>query len=154
MKDEITVRVQIDPSCPAPEVIIRADKRTPLIDEIAAAVQACVRSGDQRVAAYRGGAMSLISQRDIIRVYTESKRLILRAAQGEYEMKGTLQSAEAQLNAEMFLRISRFEIVNINWIESFDMSTAGTIRVVFEDGSVAWVARRYVRAIEQRLTGI
>ena len=52
------------------------------------------------------------------------------------------------------MRISRFEIININWVSSFDLSTAGTIQVIFEDGSVAWVSRRYVRAIEQRLTAL
>ena len=151
MANEIKIRVQLDPSCREPEVIIRAKEKTALIEEITAAIESCARRDEKQIPAYRDGALTLLNQREIVRVYTENKRLIVRTAQGGFEAKNTLQNVEALLNPDMFLRISRFELVNLNKIQSFDFNVSGTIKVNFEDGSSTWAARRYVRAIEQRL---
>ncbi|MBR4538919.1 MAG: LytTR family transcriptional regulator DNA-binding domain-containing protein [Clostridia bacterium] len=154
MKSEIRVRVQVDPSCREPEVIIRTRERTARVDEIAAAVANLVRNDEKNLSVYRGGTRTLLRQREIIRVYTENKRLVVCSAQGEFESRSTLQGVEAQLNPDLFLRISRFEIVNLGKILNFDFSVSGTIKVTFEDGSSTWVARRYVRAIEERLAPV
>ena len=95
--------------------------------------------------------MHLIDQKDIIRVYTENRKLIILTPKGEYSMRCTLRELEETLDPNCFVRISRFEILNMNKVSSFDLSMAGTIQVFFEGGSSTWVARRYVRAVEQRL---
>ena len=152
MKSRVNVRVEIDSSCLEPEVVIRAGERTALVERIVSAVEACAGRESPPVTAYRGDAMRLIEQRDIIRVHTEPRKLIVCAGAGEFEARCTLQEMEEALDPERFVRISRFELVNIEKIVSFDFSVTGTIKVSFEDGSSTWVARRYVHAIEQRLT--
>ena len=70
---------------------------------------------------------------------------------GEYDSNKTLSYLEMQLNPDRFIRISRFEIVNIRKIARFDFSVAGTVHIVFDNGNVTWAARRYVRAIQEAL---
>ena len=65
--------------------------------------------------------------------------------------RGTLAEMEAVLDRSRFLRISRSELINLYRVSSFDFSLSGTIQVRFDDGSVSWVARRYVRAIQKTL---
>ena len=151
MKSKVKIRVEIDPSCETPEVIIRTDQRTLLIESMVSALERCAENEAPQITAYKGDAVHCISQREILRVHTEPRKVIVCAETGQYEARCTLRELEEALDAERFQRISRFEIVNISRIASFDFSVSGTIKVIFDDGSSTWVARRYVRAIQQAL---
>ena len=152
MIKKITVRFEIDPTRRAPEVIIRASGKTALTDRIASAIERCAEEETAPIMAFKGSSRSFLRQENIIRVHTELRKLIVCTESDEYEARCSLQELEEKLSPDRFVRISRFEIINIDWIASFDLSTAGTIQVVFENGIVTWVARRFVRTIQERLT--
>lgn len=151
MKNTIDIDIQIDPSCSDPKVIIRTDRMTPDIDNIVHAIESSTDSAYPMVTAYAGDTMVLLSQREIVRVYVESRKLIVWTDRGGFVARGTLAQMEQTLNPRRFLRISRSEIINLNKVANFDFSLSGTIQVNFDDGSGTWVARRYVRAIQETL---
>lgn len=151
MKNTVDIEVQIDPQCHDPVVVIRTDRKTQQVEDIIHAVEACADSGFPMIAGYRENEMELLSQRGIIRVYVEARKIRILTAGGAYDSRKTLSWLETVLNPDRFVRISRFEIVNIRKIARFDFSMAGTVHIVFDDGSVTWAARRYVRPIQQAL---
>ena len=151
MKSTIDIDIQIDPACSDPKVIIRTDRMTPEIDNIVRAIESSTDSAYPMVTAYAGDTMVLLSQREIIRVYVESRKLIVWTDRGGFVARGTLAEMEQVLNRRRFLRISRSEIINLSKVSNFDFSLSGTIQVNFDDGSGTWVARRYVRAIQETL---
>lgn len=151
MKSTIDIDIQIDPACSDPKVIIRTDRMTPEIDNIVHAIESSTDSAYPMVTAYAGDTMVLLSQREIIRVYVESRKLIVWTDRGGFVARGTLAEMEQVLNRRRFLRISRSEIINLSKVSNFDFSLSGTIQVNFDDGSGTWVARRYVRAIQETL---
>ncbi|MBR3503318.1 MAG: LytTR family transcriptional regulator [Clostridia bacterium] len=145
------VRIELDPSCRTPEVVIRTDQKTPLVDKLVSAIERIAKSDTPRIAVFDGSAALLLDQRDIFRVYTAPRKLMVCSGKGTFEARCSLQEIERALDEESFVRISRFEIINMEKVAGFDVSVSGTIKVAFDDGSSTWVARRYVRMIEQRL---
>ena len=151
MKNPVDIEIQIDPECHDPVILIRTDQKTQRVEDIVHAIETCADSGYPMIAGYRDSGMELLSQRDIIRVYVEARKVRICTGDGVYDSRRTLSWLETMLNADRFVRISRFEIVNIRKIARFDFDIAGTVQIVFDDGSVTWAARRYVRAIQQAL---
>ena len=154
MSKAVDIEVRIDPACHDPVVIIRTDKKTQEVENIIHAVENCMDGGYPQIVGHRDETMELLSQRDIVRVFVESRRVRIRTDNGIYESNKSLSYLEMQLNPDRFIRISRFEIVNIRKIARFDFSMAGTVHIVFDDGTVTWAARRYVKAIQLALNRI
>ncbi len=151
MRDSVEIEVRIDPDCHEPVILIRTDRKTQEVENIVQAIENCIEEKSPMIAGYRDNTMELLSQRDIIRVFVESRKARIQTEKGVYESRKNLSWLEQTLNPERFIRISRFEIVNIRKIASFDFSMAGTVHIRFDDGSVTWAARRHVRAIQQAL---
>ena len=124
MDKSVGIRVEIDPGCKAPQVIIKADQESVQTQNIIKAIERCVEG-------------------EYPQVSTDN---------GNYETRMNLKELEDILDDSSFVRISRFEIVNLKKVSSFDLSISGTIKVNFDDGSETWVARRYVRTIQEKLS--
>ena len=151
MKKDIKLSVDIDPSIDVPEVIIRTNAETALVNRIISLIDQYTKQERTPIDVYRSSTRSSVEQLDIIRVYTDEGKLVICTKDGVYYAKSTLRELEESLDTEWFVRISRYEIINLNWVKGFDLTIKGTIKVILEDGSSAWVSRRYVRSVEQRL---
>ena len=144
--------IDIDPSVNEPEVIIRANEETSLVKEIVSFIQERTAGEQSTITVFRNGITKEISQSEIIRVYTEDRKMIVWTSGGEYQTSCTLRELEEIFDKYRFLRISRYEIINLDHVSGFDMSFKGTIKVFFEDGSYSWVSRRFVKAVQDRLS--
>ncbi len=157
MKKNVKIKVDIDPSVTEPEVIIRAKEEDALVKKIVASVEQCTDGEDKELppvqATWNNISIS-IEQRDIIRVFSEDRRIIVWTKEGGYQAKCTLKELEEILDADWFVRISRFEIINLKKVSGFDMSIKGTMKVSFDDGSFSWVSRRFVIPVQQRLSAL
>ena len=104
-----------------------------------------------RIVGYRGQESELLSPAQIVRIYSENKKVFARTAEECFEVKDRLYVLEEQLKEQKFVRISNSELVNMQQIEKFDMSYAGTIQVRMKNGDVTYVSRRFVRKIKDAL---
>jgi DNA-binding LytR/AlgR family response regulator len=154
MDNNIDISLEIDPGYSKPQIIIRANEKTKFIEKIIEAIENCHEPSDSQIAVYNGDSVTLLEQDAIYRVYTQDRRLCVCSADNSYVSKLPLQDFEKLLLGDSFVRISRFEVVNLKKVSGFDLSIAGTIRITFNNGSETWVARRYVRDIQKALSNM
>ena len=93
----------------------------------------------------------VINKSDIIFISAEGKQMRIVSVLGVFTAKQTLQTFE-QLLGKSFLRISRFEIINLRKVRKYDFTIIGTLRIEFENGMETWASRRYIPLIKERLS--
>lgn len=99
------------------------------------------------------GVITVLREEDIISITPRGKRLCVRAEDASYELRMSMQDAEKMLNPFAFIRISRFEIINLGKVRRFDFSVAGNLRIEMQRGYETWASRRMIPVIRKRLQG-
>ena len=94
----------------------------------------------------------MIGEEEIVFVSADGKSVRVTATSGIYCAKQSLQSIEEMLSLS-FLRVSRFEIINLKKVRKYDFTLVGTLRIEFNNGMETWASRRYIPLIRQRLSG-
>lgn len=154
MKRNFKIRIEIDPSAAEPEIIIKTKEETGFTREIVSYLEKYSEQDHTPIEAIRDNMTCQIDQSDIVRLYLEGRKIIICTNSGEYQTRSALRDIESILDGEWFVRISRSEIINLNYVSSFDISIKGTTKVIFDDGSYSWVSRRMVRPVQQRLSAL
>ena len=97
------------------------------------------------------GASVLIPQEHMISIASDNRKLRVTAEEGVFEMRSSLREVQEQLNDMDFLKISRYEIINLHQIKRFDFPISGSLRIEMKNGMVTWVSRRNIAEIRKRL---
>jgi len=107
--DHMKVEISIDPTYKEPKVIILTDKMT---DDIEHLMQIITTTAESTLLAFSHKGVELIDSKEIVRIYTEQKKVCVQSNHGVYTVRLRLYELEEKLNPQMFLRISNAEIVN------------------------------------------
>ena len=134
-----------------PFVTIKTRSNTQQVENIICAIEEASHNDFPQIAAVKGDAVVFVSQRDIVRVHTEGRKIVIQTEEDIFTVKKTLAGLEDVLNPSRFLRISQSEIINLYKVKGFDFNLAGTIGVEFDCGIKSWVSRSRVRQIKNLL---
>lgn len=134
------------------EVLIRASERDSevlsLIERIAG------KPPDAFTASAEDGTQRKINFDSIVSVSVTGKQVRIVTDDGEScTLRQPLQSIENALDGVKFVRISRYEIVNLDKIQKCDFTLNGTLRLELTGGIETWVSRRSIPSIRRRLSG-
>lgn len=151
MKNMVEIEVVLDEQYADPFITIKTRDNTQQVQNIIYAIENASDSDFPQVAAFNDSTLMFISQRDIVRVHTQGRKIILQTEDDSYIVKKTLSGLEDILNPTRFLRISQSEIINLHKVKSFDLNLAGTIGVEFDCGIKSWASRSRVRQIKALL---
>lgn len=151
MKSMVDIEVVIDENFANPEVSIKTKARTAQVENIITAIENVSENDFPMFPANIGNKIELISQRDIVRVFTEGRKISIQTDDETYSTNKTLSNIENMLNPERFLRISQSEIINLYKVKQFDIDIAGTIGIEFDNGTKSWASRSRVRVIKEML---
>jgi DNA-binding LytR/AlgR family response regulator len=154
MKSMVEIEVVINEKYIDPKVTIKTRANTQQVENIIYAIENASDNDFPQIVANEYDKMVFISQRDIVRVYIEGRRLYLQTAEGLYTVKHSLAGMEETLNPGRFLRISQSEIINLYKVKSFDINASGTIGVEFDCGIKSWVSRSRMKHVRDMLKKI
>ncbi len=140
------IEVSIDQSCKEPKIIILTDK---ISDEINEIIKRLSEINPDSMTALSEKGVEILEYKDVIRFYSENKKVFVETLKGKYIVRSRLYELEEKLDNKRFVRISNSEIVNIKKIRSMDTSITGTICVVLQGDIKTYSSRRYVGKIKQ-----
>lgn len=146
----VRVRFEQDKTLDGIDIVIRANEQDRGVDLLMA--QLAQQLPQKLTVLDRDECPCVIDENDIIAVTSDGKQVRVMTTQGVYSAKQTLQNVEGILNSGRFLRISRFELVNLAKIRKYDFTIGGTLRIEFEGGMETWASRRYIPLIRERLS--
>ena len=146
---KINIRFERDKTLDGIDIVIRAAENDSDVEAIIAQLP---QSAPRKLTVLdRDGCSCVIDENDVITVTSDGKQVRVLTVKGAYNAKQTLQNVEKLLNSRMFLRISRFELINLKKVRKYDFTIMGTLRIEFEGGMEAWASRRYIPLIKERL---
>lgn len=131
-----------------PEIHICHDRDSREIRKIYAAIKNVV---DLKVRANDGNETVILPSSEIIRIYSQEKRVYAVTTEKAYLLHERLYELEETLDMHQFIRISNSEIVNLQKIKRLDTGLTGTIKMYLEGEQETYVSRRYVTKIKKAL---
>ena len=97
------------------------------------------------------GNRCILKPTEVVIAYAEGQKVFVKTGDKVYAVSKALYELEAELGDRYFVRISKSEIVNIRKIKNLDMSVTGTIKITMKNGHEAYVSRRNVARIKEKL---
>ena len=147
---KINVRFERDKTTDDIDVVIRAAEKD---DQIVSLIEKLsTRESVKLTVLDRNNCSCVIEEDEIVFVSADGKNVRITATSGIYRAKQSLQSIE-ELLSRKFLRVSRFELINLSMVRKYDFTIGGTLRIEFNNGMETWASRRYIPMIRERLSG-
>ena len=148
MKNMVDIEVVLNEEYVDPKVTILTKEKNKQVENIIYAIENVSDNDFPCIPATGEGGLEFLSQRDIVRVYTQGRKVLVQTDDDTYSVKKNLSAMEEELNNSRFIRISQSEIINIYKVKRFDINIAGTIGVEFENGTKSWASRSCVKSIK------
>ena len=99
-----------------------------------------------------GGRTVRLRTDSIIRIYSQNRKNYISTADGIIRTSAPINELFTQLGGG-FLRISRFEIINLDKAVYFDFSIVGELKIKLEGDQMVFASRRYIPVIRDYLKG-
>ena len=140
--------IKIDENFKFPKAVVYTDKLT---EEVLRLKSFVLENSDNILLAYLGEKIKILNPSKIYRIYTEDSKVFAESIDEKFQIKKRIYQLEDDLKLKKFVRISNSELINLNLVDSFDLSYSGTISVIMKNKSRTFVSRRYVKKIKETL---
>ena len=128
------------------EIVINTSNYTKEVGKIVEALQQ-LTDEVELIIGRKGNEISLISINEIIYFYSNEQSNYCKTEKGDFQIKQKLYQLEETLPKNQFIRISNSTIINIKYVECFDVSVIGNILVKFKNGDTEHVSKRRVSGV-------
>lgn len=142
------VEIIIDESIEETNVKIYTSKYSKEVENIKDALSETLLD---KIVAFQSKEVFILSFDEIIRIYAQDKSVYIKTKDNTYTTRLTIYEFESKADRRNFIRISRSEIVNLDYVKRLDLSFTGTIAVELANGDVSYVSRRKLKEFKKAL---
>ncbi|MCR4804434.1 MAG: LytTR family transcriptional regulator DNA-binding domain-containing protein [Clostridia bacterium] len=150
-KRKVQIRFEQVDSIDGIDVLVRARDRGEEVEHLLARIAG--QKPEALTVTDEHGALLRLDPDGIVSVSIDGRQVRIAAEGGSYRVRQSLQSLEESLDPDKFVRISRYELVNLDKVSRYDFTLSGTLRLELADGQQTWASRRCIPAIRRRLYG-
>lgn len=129
------------------EVIINTSKITKELEELINLINETSKGEINTILGKDDNKISIINVDEIMYIYSENQSNFCKTEKGTFKISEKLYDLESKLPRDKFIRISNSAIINIKYVDCFDVGVVGTILVKFIDESTEYVSRRRVKDV-------
>lgn len=148
---KIKLRFEADPSLAHIEVLFRAASQD---EEVTALMEQLAGHPPDLLTVFDGyGNIRTLPEREVVLASVDGKLVNIVTENGSWYTRRSLQSLEEALDQRWFIRVSRYELVNLEKVRRYDFTLAGTLRLELAGGLETWASRRCIPLIRKRLMG-
>ena len=140
--------IKIDEAYKLPKTFVYTDKIT---EEVLRIKSFVLENSESILIGFLDEKIKILNPAKIYRIYTENSKVFAESIDEKYLVKKRIYQLEDILKPKKFVRISNSELINLNLVDSFDLSYSGTISVKMKNKSKTFVSRRYVKKIKETL---
>lgn len=142
----IKIQTNISQEFKEPEIIINAPNVNDELQELINRITK-LSNGLKEIVGVKDNQISIINIKDIVCIYSEEKNTFCKTEKCNFKIKQKLYEVESMLSSDNFIRISNSCIVNLEYVECFDIGTIGSMIVKLKDGSIENVSKRKISDI-------
>ena len=147
---DVTVSFREDKTLDNIEILISAPERSAQVEELLAQFAQKQQYLDLPT---DGGRIFRVRIDSIIRIYSQNRSNYVCVADETIRTSASVNELAEQLDTSGFLRISRFEIINLAKAVNFDFSIVGELKIKLEQDQTVFASRRYIPVIRDYLKG-
>ncbi len=89
------------------------------------------------------GRSSFVPVSDIVRLEADGNNVVVHCRRGRFSMRSTLEALESRLDPELFVRVHRSHVVNIDDVGEVNPWFHGDYKLTLRDGTELTWSRRY-----------
>lgn len=128
---KLNVRFERDKKSDDIDIVIRASERDEQVEALLRSLS--VTDKPTLTLLDKNNCSCVVDEKDIVFISADGKQVSVTAVNGIYYARLSLQSMEEALSRS-FLRVSRFEIINLKMVKKYDFTIGGTLRIEFVNG--------------------
>ncbi|MDY3890285.1 MAG: LytTR family DNA-binding domain-containing protein [Bacilli bacterium] len=128
------------------EVLIYAQKRSSLVDEI----ERLVESNNLTIKGTKDDEIIIINPLDVTCFISQNNKVFALIGEEQYKIKERLYQLEEMMD-ENYIKINQSCLANIKRIDRFSSSLGGAIMVLFDNGYKDYISRRELKNVKERM---
>lgn len=128
------------------EVLIYAQKRSSLVDEI----ERLVESNNLTLKGTKDDKIIIINPLDVTCFISQNNKVFALIGEEQYKIKERLYQLEEMMD-ENYIKINQSCLANIKRIDRFSSSLGGAIMVLFDNGYKDYISRRELKNVKERM---